>query len=156
MGSKFVLLISVTVCHFSCDQVLNLEKEKQILLDTDKGFARKSLELGAAEAFRLYLDVNAMQLPAGSNPRYGLDSIYTIMKQSDGSYQLAWEPQQAEVSLSADMGWSWGRSTLIYSEEDGIQKKLYGKYLNVWKKQKDGSWKVLVDLGNQSPAPDDK
>ena len=112
--------------------------------------------MGAAEAFRLYLDVNAMQLPAGSNPRYGLDSIYTIMKQSDGSYQLAWEPQQAEVSLSADMGWSWGRSTLIYSEEDGIQKKWYGKYLNVWKKQKDGSWKVLVDLGNQSPAPDDK
>jgi len=29
----------------------------------------------------------------------------------------------------------------------------YGKYVNVWRKQKDGKWKVIVDLGNPSPPP---
>jgi ketosteroid isomerase-like protein len=30
----------------------------------------------------------------------------------------------------------------------------YGKYTSIWNKQKDGSWKVVVDMGNSSPAPE--
>jgi ketosteroid isomerase-like protein len=29
----------------------------------------------------------------------------------------------------------------------------YGKYTSIWKKQEDGQWKVLVDMGNDSPDP---
>lgn len=29
--------------------------------------------------------------------------------------------------------------------KDGKEKKSKGRYLAVWKRQKDGSWKVLVD-----------
>jgi ketosteroid isomerase-like protein len=28
-----------------------------------------------------------------------------------------------------------------------------GRYLTVWKKQPDGSWKVVRDIGVQDPAP---
>jgi ketosteroid isomerase-like protein len=37
---------------------------------------------------------------------------------------------------------------------DGTVRRATGKYLNVWKKQPDGSWKVLVDIGNEDPVPD--
>jgi ketosteroid isomerase-like protein len=26
----------------------------------------------------------------------------------------------------------------------------HGKYTSIWKKQKDGSWKVVLDMGNAS------
>ena len=29
----------------------------------------------------------------------------------------------------------------------------HGKYCSVWKKQPDGSWKWVVDIGNSSPGP---
>ncbi len=30
----------------------------------------------------------------------------------------------------------------------------YGKYVTIWKKQADGTWKFVVDVGNKSPAPE--
>ncbi len=30
---------------------------------------------------------------------------------------------------------------------------LYGKYVNIWRKDSEGQSKVIVDLGNPSPGP---
>jgi ketosteroid isomerase-like protein len=38
-------------------------------------------------------------------------------------------------------------------DKDGKLVTDYGKYATLWKKQKDGSWKVVMDMGNSSPAP---
>ena len=37
--------------------------------------------------------------------------------------------------------------------KDGKPVIEYGKYTSIWKKQADGSWKVVLDMGNASPAP---
>ena len=38
-------------------------------------------------------------------------------------------------------------------DKDGKVVKHYGKYVTIWKKQADGSWKVAMDTGNSSPEP---
>jgi ketosteroid isomerase-like protein len=128
-----------------------MEKENERLLQTDIEFSKKSVELGAAEAFRLYLADSALELPAGGEPVMGRDSIYSEMK--GGHYVLQWEPRKAEVSTSGDLGYTWGTYALTTEDAAGQTKTSYGKYLDVWKKQSDGSWKVLIDIGNQSPEP---
>ena len=30
----------------------------------------------------------------------------------------------------------------------------HGKYVTIWKKQADGSWKFVVDIGNPSSPPE--
>jgi ketosteroid isomerase-like protein len=32
----------------------------------------------------------------------------------------------------------------------------YGKYVTIWKKQRSGAWRVALDIGNASPAPEPK
>ncbi len=78
--------------------------------------------------------------------------MYRHMKKNEGKGLLSWQPQKADVAAAGDMGWTWG--TYFYeAEQNGEIKKQYGKYINIWEKQTDGSWRVVVDIGNASPAP---
>lgn len=147
--------ISVLFCVTGCQvEKRNLEEDRAVLLQTDREFSQKSVEAGAAEAFRIYLSEEALELPAGSNPVFGRSAIYEGMKPGQEQYVLAWEPQDGEAAKSSDLGYTWGKYTVTSKPETGEPVKSHGKYLNVWKKQADGSWKVLVDMGNKSPAPE--
>ena len=130
---------------------VNMEAERKILLDTDYEFARTSVKKGPAAAFYLYLADNAMQLPEGSLPIYGKNAIYETMK--GDHYDLLWTPVKADVASSGDLGQTWGKFVVVVRNSDGTETKMYGKYLNIWRKQTDGKWKVIVDMGNASPSP---
>ena len=132
---------------------IDLEQEQANLFNTDIEFAEKSKESGPAEAFYYYMENNGLQLPIKGEPVVGKKSIRDRMLNA-GEYQLLWAPQKAEVSLSADMGWTWGNYVYKAKNEDGEEIQRRGKYLNVWKKQEDGSWKVAVDIGNIDPIED--
>ena len=120
------------------------------LLKTDVEFARASVEKGAAAVFAIYLADDAMQMPAGANPIFGKKDILAGM---GAGYVLAWEPKKAEVAKSGDLGWTWGTYELRTTDGEGKPIVRYGKYINVWRRQKDGTWKVILDMGNASPAP---
>jgi ketosteroid isomerase-like protein len=145
-------LVISSLLMVGCESRLDLEKEESQLLQTDIEFSKKSVDVGAAEAFNQYLASDAVQLPAQADPIMGRDSIYNRMKASSGKYLLQWEPKKAEVSKSGDMGYTWGTYSITSEDEKGLKRTSYGKYLNVWKKQNDGLWKVLIDIGNQSPT----
>ena len=137
----------------SCGNSINAEKERALLLETDREFARTSVMIGAAEAFQAFLDSDALQLPAGGHPVRCRDNIYFQMKAENSSAVLNWEPQEAEVARSGDLGYTWGTYIVSWVDADGQLQSPYGKYLNIWKKQSDGKWKVLIDMGNASPPP---
>ena len=94
-----------------------------------------------------------MGMSHNQHPVVGREQIYQEMKVGQEDYELAWDPQRAEVAGSADMGWTWGKYVLSFNDEDGVEQKRYGKYLNIWTRQEDGQWKVAVDMGNSSPKP---
>lgn len=70
------------------------------------------------------------------------------MRPSQEAVSLLWEPQRAEVAESGELGYTWGLYTLVYSGDDGEDVTEIGKYLNIWKKQADGMWRVAIDMGN--------
>ena len=148
-----IALVVSLIIAFSCEQQTNVAGEKISLMQADSSFAKMSEETNAAEAFKAYLAENAMQMPEGRDPVVGRDVIYERMNKNAAKYILTWEPQDGEVSKSGDMGWTWGNSVFTWTDDKGEQQHSYGKYLNVWKKQVDGTWKVLVDIGNERPAP---
>ena len=138
----------------SCNITDDLDTEKRRLLNTDKQFAKMSLEKGAAEAFKSFLTKDAMGMSPGKHPVIGSEKLYEEMKVGQEKYTLSWEPQRAEVASSEDMGWTWGTYVLTLTDDESQEQKHYGKYLNVWERQDDGQWKVAVDMGNSSPGPE--
>ena len=146
-------LILLPAFLLSCTAGIDVVKESQTLLETDMQFAQMSIDKGAAAAFDHYLTDDAMQLPHKGLQLTGKDQILKSFGNDPEAFQLAWEPQKAEVAESGDMGWSWGKYELTVFLPDE-NKVTYGKYLNIWKKQEDGTWKVVVDMGNHSPEPE--
>jgi len=147
---NFAVLIMILIVLGGCMAEVDLNKEKTLLFKTDQEFADKSKEVGPAEAFYLYMDNNGIQLPINGDAVIGNNTIRERML-SAGEYQLSWTPKKAEVALAGDMGWTWGTYIYQATDENGNSIQQKGKYLNVWKKQENGSWKVAVDIGNIEP-----
>ena len=154
MKKRILFIVLAVICSIwlfsNCTVQINMDNEKSALLETDRDFSAYSVEYGAAEAFNKYLLEEAFQLPAGQHPIYGRENIYLSMKDGDEEYTLSWEPQDADVASSGDMGWSWGIYTITFQTEEGETSR-QGKYMNVWEKDANGDWRVLIDMGNQNP-----
>jgi len=55
-----------------------------------------------------------------------------------------WEPLQAGIASSGDLGWTIGHAG---SDASGTAVWNGGEYLTVWRKQPDGRWRVVSDCG---------
>jgi ketosteroid isomerase-like protein len=133
---------------------VDVKREAARLLETDREFAAASLEHGAADAFRMYLDEDAIMFSGGRHPVRGRDSIYNVMKTGGDGYVLEWTPRAADVARSGEMGWTWGEYVVSSPGDGGNRPLSWGKYVNVWRKNDAGEWKVVADIGNDSPSPD--
>ena len=62
---------------------------------------------------------------------------------NDSSYTLTWNPGGGEIATSDNLGYTYGIYKL--ATKDTIFR---GTYVSIWKKQKDGKWKFVLDSGN--------
>ena len=61
---------------------------------------------------------------------------------------------KTDVAKSGDIGWSQGTYTMTVSDAKGKPVTDKGKYLTVFKKQADGSWKAIEDtFSSDNPPP---
>jgi len=71
---------------------------------------------------------------------------------ADTSFKLTWEPTAADVGVSSDLGYTIGHYDARFRDERGSAQVRTGRYLTVWKKQTDGAWRVVQDIGVQDPV----
>jgi len=73
---------------------------------------------------------------------------------TDFSYgDLVWHADKVGVAQSGDLGYTSGAYKFTFKDPAGKTVIDNGKYLTVWKKQTDGSWKVLFDMFNTDMPP---
>jgi len=65
---------------------------------------------------------------------------------SDPSFAISWKTTHAGVT--GDMGYTSGADEDSFKGPDGKTVHEKGKYVCVWRKQKDGSWKAIHDIWN--------
>jgi ketosteroid isomerase-like protein len=65
---------------------------------------------------------------------------------------LSWRPVYASVAASGDLAFTVGESIRTGRSASGAAEQRFGKYLTVWQRQRDGTWKFVVDGGNPTPA----
>lgn len=147
---KLWILILSSLLIFSCKQkktvVIDIAAEEASLIEADRNFSDMSVEKGMKNAFIEYIDSNGVLLRPDKMPIIGANAIDYLIQLNDSAYKLNWEPQHAFVSKSADMGYTYGLYAIHPNTQDTI---IYGTYVSIWKKQADGSWKFVLDTGNQ-------
>jgi ketosteroid isomerase-like protein len=132
---------------------VDLEKEKAAMMRTDQEFSDAAQKIGVGEAFVRYADAGATMLPPGEHAVTGLDGVRKQFAEFPKGATLVWKPFQADVASSGDLGYTLGTYESRGTDKDGKPVTRYGKYCSVWKKQKDGTWKWVVDVGTPSPGP---
>ena len=50
------------------------------------------------------------------------------------------------------MGYTWGHFEGHSKDANGTAVTTSGRYMTIWRKQPDGSWKVVLDAGSNEPA----
>ena len=67
---------------------------------------------------------------------------------ADPSFSISWKTTHSEVSPGGDLGFTAGTYEDSFRGPDGRMVHEVGKYLCVWRKQADGSWKAIHDMWN--------
>jgi ketosteroid isomerase-like protein len=120
------------------------------LRDLEAEFVKATAERGL-DGFMSYFAEDASEVENGGEIVIGKANIRKSLEPWD--VNLTWTPVKAEMAASGDLGYTFGNYVLKANDKDGHPVVHYGKYATVWKKQKDGSWKVVMDMGNSSPDP---
>jgi len=134
---------------------VNLDVERNALLEADLSFSRMSEEKGAAQAFYEFVVPEAITLSAGEPPIRGRDAIKVHLAAGPQGF-FTWQPAAADVARSGDMGFTWGTAVFQVKGADEKLRINYSKYVTVWKKQNNGRWKVVLFSTSPSPPPSER
>jgi ketosteroid isomerase-like protein len=122
---------------------------KAELLSADTAFCTRAANDGVLQAF---LSVATGDTKLLSQTGKGFDAVRSGFKDFPPTATLTWKPSQAEASSAGDLGYTWGRYEYRDRAADGKPVVETGTYVTIWRRQADGSWKVVLDGG----APDPK
>ena len=117
---------------------------REELLEAEYAFRTASVGEGLMAAFRSYLIPDARYYRMGLRPIQGIDSICQTLTMAVGT--CSWEVEHAEVSKNADLGCTFGLTTLA----EGDQTARFS-FVRIWHRNPEGIWKVTVDI--QLPIP---
>src|SRR5579872_928776 len=115
-------------------------------------FMKAAAEHGSQGYMSYYAD-DAVEVPNGAAVIHGKVNIAKTMGfLDDKNNRLTWSPVGGDISSSGDLGYTYGTYEFSSVGKDGKPAVEHGKYTSIWKTQKDGSWKVVLDMGNASPT----
>jgi ketosteroid isomerase-like protein len=120
------------------------------LFNLEAKFARDTAA-GGGRAFASWFADDAVTLGTGKAAVVGKSAIAAGATWDPAQYQLTWTPQGGQMSPNGDMGFTWGHYEGTSKDRNGNPIKTTGRYMTIWKKQSDGSWKVALDSSNDEP-----
>lgn len=116
------------------------------LARTELGFAAAARQDNVRDAFLAHIAEDGILFRPG--PVHGRDALE---HQQPGPELLAWRPIYAEAAASGDLGFTTGPWS--FRPRRDTADVAFGHFVTVWKKQADGAWRFVLDIG-VSTMPD--
>jgi ketosteroid isomerase-like protein len=121
-------------------------KAEQALRDADDQWSKAAGAHDLEETVSFYSS-DAIVLPPNGPTITTKDGIHDMWKQIIRDMQsMSWKATRVEVAKSGELGYITGTYEMSIKDETGKLINDKGKYLEVWKKQGDGSWKCSADM----------
>jgi ketosteroid isomerase-like protein len=116
------------------------------MVEAERKFYQTGQEKGTRAAFLEFLADDGIVFRPGP-----VNSKEVWTKRPATGLDLVWEPAFAAIARSADFGYTTGPAKWRANKEEKFAG--HGQFISIWKKQKDGSWKVALDCGIENPEP---
>lgn len=145
---KFLLVVvSLAAADLFAEEAISA---LQSLWNAETNFAQMAAEKGTRDAFLAHLADNGVIFQPGP-----VNGKQYWLKREPSESKLSWYPIFADVARAGDIGYTTGPWEFRKNANDE-KPAGYGQFLSIWKKQKDGTWKVVLDGGIDTPAPTGK
>jgi len=106
---------------------------------------------GDYDKIRTLAHPDIVLMPPGAQLIKGTDAVIEWMQQGPAP-EGSLNPE--DVQGSGDIAYVRGNFDLIMKINDSTQVSENGKYVEIWRKMEDGSWKVQTDVWNSNTSPD--
>jgi len=146
----FVLFIFLN--SFFCIKQQNEGQDLESLRNAVEEF-RESINSGNGEkAAEMWTD-DAIFMPNGWETIKGKEKVAAVWKQNvEGGFRTK-NQETIELVVSGNIGYEVVTQLWTVHQEGKTDEWGSSKYVHIWKKQADGSWKLHLDIWNTNPAP---
>lgn len=144
------LLVAFTVSSVSPQNRRRIDPLNE-MVQTERAFSRTSVEKGIRDAFLEFIAEDGILF----RPRAVAGKKWLEEHPPPASSTrplLVWEPVLAGISRAGDLGYTTGPWRRKNDIKDATPAA-FGNFMTVWKKQPDGKWRFVVDLGIRNPDP---
>jgi ketosteroid isomerase-like protein len=123
-----------------------LPPAQQELFDAERAFVRAAAEKGFRDSFYAYFADDGIAF----NPHpFRVRVALAGQPATPPPMGADWAPVYGDIASAGDLGWNTG--PLVYAGRDGKPDR-HGMFFSVWKRQPDGSFKVVLDIGSDTPS----
>jgi ketosteroid isomerase-like protein len=156
---KINVLVALFVFSFLCTaSAADTKAIEQALRDLDEQWSEAAGAKDFEKIVSFYSD-DAVVMPPNAPRATTTEAIRKIWKDLLTDASISWKTKEVEVAQSGDLAFSSGTYEVTLNDPTGTPVNDRGKYLEVWKKQADGSWKCVMDMWNsdlRASAPAEK
>ena len=142
------VLLSATLSSCTSNKV-DLQQEQTKLINTSKAWSAAA-QTNNMENILSYWADDAVVMSPGRPSFKGKPAIRSMVEESKKipGFEISWEPLQASVAESGDMGYLLEKQKVSFIDSLGNRIWQTNRAVTIWKKDKDGNWKNVVDVWN--------
>lgn len=144
------LVIALAFTLPACRAGVDVEAERERLRQTDQEWAAAAAAGQDVERIIAYWTDDAKVYPDGMPVVEGKAAIREFVAGSLAipGFVVTWQPQEVVVSPDGRFGYTAGANQFTAPDPNGVAMTTHGRYLTVWRKEADGSWKCVTDIWN--------
>ena len=144
-----ILLVAAWTAAAAAQRGGDLPQALTQMVEAERAFAARALVAGWKAAFLEYFAENAIGFDSG-NVGLARDQI-AANPDPPKDHRLIWEPRYGDVAASGELGYLTGPVRSILPSRDNGRPR-HSTYASIWKRERNGSFKVVMDVGVNTPA----
>jgi ketosteroid isomerase-like protein len=149
---SMIAVFIVGLCLSSYAQKPDAARDKMLgeLADAERAFAAETVKLGFRDGFIKYFADDGIGF--GPHPERTREKLMKSPPATGPRRVIFnWAPMYGDISYAGDLGYTTG-PVLFTDVTENPKPPWHGMYFSVWQKQADGTWKVVIDMGIDTPT----
>jgi ketosteroid isomerase-like protein len=119
------------------------------MANAERAFVQRAQEVSIPQAFTEFFANDAVGFASGTPESAQEQMRKRPFAPRDPNVLFWWEPRTGDIAASGDLGWLTGPVRMGRKDDPKIR---HGNYASIWKRQPDGKFKVVIDIGIDPPG----
>lgn len=115
------------------------------MAEAERAFAKRAAASTVREAFIEFFADESVSFEPDPGP--ARERLKASTRPQPPGFQLLWEPRMGDIAASSDLGFLTGPAEYI----NPGQPNRFTNYFSVWKRQPNGDYRVILDIGVATP-----